>query len=142
MFMKQRVVYYGDTYHTIRQLPSKYFPKKNSYIFPRKKPARKRFLTFSQKRAFLIFQETEAPKKIPYISGNGSPEKISYNSESILKSSKNKTNSLSKSFLYSEKWNFLVPILLNFFYFRRELVRPENQKFLILFVIKKRNFLN
>ena len=99
------------------------------YIFSKK--------TCSEKVSYIFSKES-----FPYISGNESSEKISYNSESILKSSKNKKNSLSKSFLYFGKWNFLVPILINFFYFRGELVRPENQKLLILFLIKKQNFLN
>ena len=34
-------------------------------------PNIKKFLIFSQKKAFLIFQETETPKKNPYILGNG-----------------------------------------------------------------------
>ena len=34
-------------------------------------PKIKKFLIFSQKKAFLIFRETEAPTKIPYISRNG-----------------------------------------------------------------------
>ena len=44
----------------------------------------KKFLTFSQKKAFLIFEETETPKKFPifqktelsYISGNGNSKKL------------------------------------------------------------------
>ena len=35
----------------------------------------KKFLIFSQKKAF-IFWETETPKKLPYISGNGNPKKL------------------------------------------------------------------
>ena len=31
----------------------------------------KKFLIFSQKKAFLIFRETDAPQKTLYISGNG-----------------------------------------------------------------------
>ena len=41
-----------------------------SYISGTEAP--KKFLLFSQEKAFLIFQETENPKKkTPYISGNG-----------------------------------------------------------------------
>ena len=36
----------------------------------------KKFLTFSQKRAFLIFRETVTPKKIIYILENGNHKKI------------------------------------------------------------------
>ena len=43
-----------------------------------------KFLIFSQKKAFLIFRETETPKKffifqeteLAYISGNGNPKKL------------------------------------------------------------------
>ena len=38
----------------------------------------KKFLIFSKNKAFLIFRETEIPKKIRYISENGNPPKISY----------------------------------------------------------------
>ena len=34
-------------------------------------PKVKNFLIFSQKKPFLIFQETETPEKVPYISENG-----------------------------------------------------------------------
>ena len=37
----------------------------------RSDPKIKKFLKFSQKKAFLIFRETETLKKIPYISGDG-----------------------------------------------------------------------
>ena len=66
----------------------------------------KKFLLFSQKKAFLIFQETESfytsgngnPEKIPYISGNGNSEKLlifqetelSYISESTSETPKTK----------------------------------------------------
>ena len=43
----------------------------------------KKFLIFSQNKAFLIFRKTETPKNILYISGNG-------------------------TFLYFRKWNFLI----------------------------------
>ena len=33
---------------------------------------------------FLVFQETETPKKIPYISGNENPKKASYIQEMEL----------------------------------------------------------
>ena len=72
----------------------------------------KKLLTYSQKKAVLIFQETKTsknflifPKKetFSYISGNRNAEKIIY---------------------ISGNGNFL--------YFRKALARPENQKFLIL----------
>ena len=62
----------------------------------------KKFLIFFQKKAFLIYLETETPppqkkKKIlifqetelSYISGNRNPKKISYISQSNFQSSKN-----------------------------------------------------
>ena len=83
-------------------------------------------------------------KKFLIFLGNGNPEKTSYifSKESL-------------SYI-SGKWNFLTTSLKNFLYFRKELARPENQKksilvfkhkrkrkrFLILFLIKKQNFLN
>ena len=39
--------------------------------------------------------------------------------------------SLWKSLLYFGKWNFLVSSLRNFLYLRRELAKPEKQRFLI-----------
>ena len=41
-----------------------------------------------------------------------------------------KTSSLKNS-VYLEKWNFLVIRLKSFLYFRSELAKPKNQKFLI-----------
>ena len=98
--------------------------------------------------------------ELSYILGNGS-----YITKTLknflyfkreLQSPKNKRNPLWKNLLYFGKWNFLTPSLKNFLYFRRENARPENQKFLIflfkhkwkrkkfliLFLIKKQNFLN
>ena len=77
-------------------------------------------------------------------------------SRSNFSSSKSKKNPLLKSLSYFHKWNFLAPSLKNFLYFRRELAISKNQKFilflfkykrkrktfLILFLIKKQNFLS
>ena len=63
----------------------------------------KKFLIFFQKKAFLIYLETETPPPPPpkkkilifqetelsYISGNRNPKKISYISQSNFQSSKN-----------------------------------------------------
>ena len=58
---------------------------------------KKKFFIFSQKKAFLIFQETS------YISGSN-----------FLLSDKKKKKKLGKNVLFfSRKWNFLVPILKN-----------------------------
>ena len=51
----------------------------------------KKFLIFSQKKAFLVFHETEAPpKKIPYISGNWNSKKLFINQERGSKHEKKK----------------------------------------------------
>ena len=60
---------------------------------------KKKFFTFSQKKAFLIFQETS------YISGNNFL---------LSDKKKKKKKKLGKNVLFfSRKWNFLVPILKN-----------------------------
>ena len=41
------------------------------FIILQETEAPKKFIIFSQKKAVLIFWETETPPKIPYISGNG-----------------------------------------------------------------------
>ena len=41
----------------------------------------------------------------------------------------------TKDFLYFGKWNFLVPSLKIFLYFRRELAQPENKNYFISFHI-------
>ena len=55
-------------------------------------------LIFSQKKAFLIFQETETQKNFLYFSRE-------------LPRSKNETNLLWKNVLYFGKWNFLAASL-------------------------------
>ena len=45
---------------TLPPQPSKCFPKINFIYFFLKKPALKKFLIFSQKKAFLIFPEMES----------------------------------------------------------------------------------
>ena len=68
------------------------------------------------RKKFLILRETETPKKIPYISGNGSTKKRLIFREMELSSlgSKNKKNPPRENFLYSGKWNFLTLILKKF----------------------------
>ena len=104
----------------------------------------KKFIIFSQKKAFLIFRETKTPKQIPYISGNGAflyfrkhkPKKSSYISGSNFLSSKDKKNPLLNNFLYFGKWNFLAPSLKSSYtvskkkllYFRKELAMPVKLK--------------
>ena len=71
---------------------------------------------------------------------------------SSFRARKMKKNPLLKCFFYFEKLNFVAPYLENFLYFRKELVMPENEKFLVLlfkykrkrkkFLIKKQHFLN
>ena len=56
----------------------------------------KKFLIFSQKKTFLTFRKTEAPKKffilqereLSYISGNGNPKKTSYIDEETFRAQK------------------------------------------------------
>ena len=78
----------------------------------------KRFFIFSQKKAFLIFQETETPKKFFIFLET----ELSYISGSNLPSWKSKKKPLLKSFLYFGKWKSK-----NFFYFRKELTKPQKQ---------------
>ena len=68
----------------------------------------KKFLTFSQKKAFLIFRETETPQKIPLYFRKRSF--LMFQEAETLKNFLyfRKLKSL-KSFLYFRKWNFLVP---------------------------------
>ena len=76
----------------------------------------KKILIFSQKRAFLIFQETETPKKFfifqetePfYILGNGNTKKTCHISRSNFPSSKNGKTTLLKSSLHFSKGNFPI----------------------------------
>ena len=77
----------------------------------------KRFLIFSQKKAALIFQETEALKKISHISGSGNflnfriAQPFRIFQEVTFRAQKVKKKTLLKRFLYFRKWNFLVPSL-------------------------------
>ena len=94
------------------------------------------FLALRLKK-FLYFPE----KSVSYISGNGTFLKIiSYISGGNFPSSKNLKNPLLKSFLCFGKCNFLVPSLKNFLYFKREL-QCKRKMLIILFLIKKQNFL-
>ena len=83
----------------------------------------KKLLIFSQKKAVLIFQGTEAPKKflifqeteLFYISENGKPKKLIMFQEVTFRARK------IKNVLYFGKWNFLATSLKIFFYSRKEL---------------------
>ena len=86
-------------------------------------PNIKKFLSFSQKKAFLIFQEME----LSYISGNGNPKNLLIFEEVTFLAWKMK----KKKVLYFRKWNFPAPSLKNFLYFRTELAKPEKQKFVV-----------
>ena len=65
--------------------------------------------------------ETETLKNFFYISGSNFP------SSKKKKQKEKKKKTLLKNFLYFRKWNFLVPRLKTFLYFRRELTKSENQ---------------
>ena len=81
---------------------------------------------FSQNKAFLIFWETETPKKFLifqetehfYISRNGHHKKLLIFQEVTLRAQKIKKPSL-KNALYIRKWNILASRLQTFLYFRR-----------------------
>ena len=70
------------------------FSQKKAFLIFQEMKTPKKFLIFSQKKAFLIFRETETPKKflifqeteLFYISENGNPEEILISQEmEILK---------------------------------------------------------
>ena len=86
-------------------------PKKPSYISGngtfQSKPREnflysnmKKFHIFSQKQAFAIFQETETPKKIPFISVNGNPKKLLLLQEVTFRARKMKKKKHFKIFSY------------------------------------------
>ena len=117
---------------------------------------------FSQRKTFLIFQEME----LSYISGNENPERkiLIFQETELFYISGNRnpkkllifqeTETLKrlifqeitfrvkklKRFLYFGKRNFIDTSLKNL-YFRRELAKPENQKFHI-FCLSRENFSN
>ena len=74
----------------------------------------KRFLIFSQKKAFLMFWVTKTRKNFLYFKRE-------------LSNSKNEKIPPLKCFLYFQKWNFPVVSLKNLLYFRKELIETENQ---------------
>ena len=90
----------------------KKLPRQKFLILQEKKP-RKNFLYF-QKKAFLIFRETETPKKV--LMFQETETKLTYIWGSNVPSSKSKKNLLSKSCLYSREWNFLATSLKNVSY--------------------------
>ena len=73
-------------------------------------PKIKKFLIFSQKKAFLIFRETETPTKIPYISrngtflysGNGNIKKLPTFQEVTFRARKIKNPTPKKFFIFQE----------------------------------------
>ena len=108
-------------------------PKKSSYISwngtfqpkleKQKNPPRENFLysnikkilIISQKKAFLIFWETETPKKI-FIFW-----------EVTFRAQKIKRTHSEKNVLFFEKWNFLALGLKNLWCFRMKLAVPGKQ---------------
>ena len=91
---------------------------------------------FLQKKAFLIFLETETPTKLfifqeielSYILRNGNPQKPFLFQEIELSKLKKNNNSNKKKKL--GKWNFLVLGLKNFLYSWRNFQNPKNQNLL------------
>ena len=106
-----------------------YFGKWNFLIFQKTETPKK----------FLIFQETELfhksengnPEKISYISGNGNPEKLLIFQEVTFWARKIKNKSTLKKLLIFGKMELSSSKLKKLLWFRKELTRPENQKFLI-----------
>ena len=95
----------------------------------------KKFFTFSQKKSFLISRKMETSKKLFIYQET----QLSHISGSNLLYYENKKKPTLKNFLYFGKWNFLNSSLKCFLYFRWELASFENEKFIILFLIKKQN---
>ena len=91
----------------------------------------KKILIFSQKKAVFIFPQMKPAlftrRKISYISGEENPEKTSHIFSKERFSYISETETLK---------NFLSSL-----YFRLQLAKPENEKFLIFFLIKEQNFL-
>ena len=103
------------------ELPSTYFKPKLEKIKKKDQLSKKfiltelsssnirKFLIFSQKKAFLIFQEIKTPKKffifqeteLSYILGNGNPKKLLIFQKVNFQTRKMK----KKHFLYFKKWN-------------------------------------
>ena len=95
---------------------------------------------FLQKKAFLIFLETETPTKffifqeieLSYILRNGNPQKPFLFQEielSELKKNNNNNNNNNNNKKLG-KWNFLVLGLKNFLYSWRNFQNPKNQNLL------------
>ena len=97
------------------------FSQKKAFLIFQETENPKKFLIFSQKKAVLIFPETETLKiflmflktELSYISGNGNPKKLLIFQEVNFQARKNKKNLPQKSFLYFRK---LKP-KKNFLYF-------------------------
>ena len=109
-----------------------YFLKRTLFLYFRKTETPKKSLIFSQKKAVLIFPETETLKiflmfletELSYISGNGNPKKLLIFQEVNFQARKNKKNLPQKSFLYFRKLkpkkNFLYFLKRKLFlYFRK-----------------------
>ena len=91
----------------------------------------KKSLTFSKKKAFLMFRETETPKKFLIFQETELFifQETSHISENNFPISKNEKNLLCKNFLYFGKWDSPVPSLKSLLYFRKELTKHENKTF-------------
>ena len=99
------------------------FSQKKAVLIFQETETRKKFI-FSQKKTFLKFQETKILKKIPCISGSSF------------------TCSKSKKFLiFRENGTFQLQ-LKKLLIFQKELTKSKYQKLFILFLIEKQNFLN
>ena len=117
----------------------------------KKNPPRKKFCIFQEMELlavrlkkflyFLIFQETEAPKKILYISGNRNPKEASYISGngtlhfSVQALKINRIPSQTVLILW-QKWNFPTHILKSS-YFRKRKPRKNSLYWNLFFYFRK-----
>ena len=130
-FLKRKLSLYFRKWNPVAVSPEfknkKQFPPRKFFYFRKRKP-RKKLLCFLRRKLFLYFRKRKPRKNSLYL-----------RKKSFLLFQETET---LKNFLYFRKWNFLSPSLKDFLYFRKEFPKPENQKFPILFLIKKKHFRN
>ena len=103
----------------------------------KKKFTLKNYLTFSQTKAFLIFQETETLKNSSYLRKRNFFlfQEVTFGAKIM------KQKPLLKSFLYFGEMEISSPKFKKLLTFQKELPKPTNQKHFMLFLIKKAKFL-
>ena len=102
----------------------------------KKKCTPKNYLTFSQTKAFLIFQETETLKNSSYLKKRHFVlfHEVTFGTKIM------KQKPLLKSFLYFGEMQISSPKFKKLLTFQKELPKPASQKKFILFLIKKAKF--